>query len=332
MLYRPLGASGLKISAITLRLGPEPEDRNSATARYDTVRHALQHGITHYTLAPNLPSSPSRGTTQILPSPLQYRLRRHRDQIVLSAHPPYGFPWPECLGLNSRKHLTTALDGLLASLETDYMDLFCAYRYDPRTPLNETAAALADAVHHGKALHVGVAAWAPAPTRTLAALLNSHGVPLTAHQSAFSLTRPQASDGLLETLHSTGTGCIAHLPHRSRPLQPHRSPYGPPAPCSAETDHPADLPAPTQHALRQLATARGQTLPQLAVSWALQQPTVSSTAVTACHPSCLNHHLYALNHLTFTPDEHIAISTLQADRHQSPADTHHPPPLSTQPR
>ncbi|WP_425315945.1 aldo/keto reductase [Streptomyces olivoreticuli] len=320
MPYRPLGKSGLKVSAITLRLGPDPEGRENRTARYDTVRHALQRGITHYTLAPQLSPSPS-DTTCLLPQPLQYRLRRHRDEIVLSAHPPYGFPWPEHLGLNSRKHLTGALDTLLTGLGTGYLDLFCAYRYDPRIPLTETASALADAVYQGKALHVGVAAWAPAPTRTLAALLHTYGVPLTVHQSAFSLTRPQASDGLLDILSETGTGCIAHLPHHSGPPLPHRVPSSPPVPCSLDSDHPADLPAPSQRALRQVASARGQTLSQLAVTWALQQPTVASTAVTACHPSCLEHHLQALDHLSFSLSEHSVINNhtaLQADLNYCP--------------
>ncbi|RLU80125.1 hypothetical protein CTZ27_35310 [Streptomyces griseocarneus] len=301
MLYRPLGDSGLKVSALTLRLGPQPEDRHAITSRHDAVHHALQHGVTHYTLAPQL--APGRTSGNFLPQPLQCQLRRQRGELVLSAHPPYGFPWPEHIGLNSRKHLTAALDTMLDNLEIDYLDLYCPYRYDPRIPLTETATALADAVCRGKVLHVGVAAWPLAPTRSLAVLLRHYDIPLTAHQSAFSLTGPEGDDGLLDMLSGTGTGCIAHLPHRPDSPTPCRSSVTPAVPCSADWDHSADVTA-----LSRVASARGQSLSQLAISWALQQPAVASTAVTACHPSCLAHHLQALAQLSFTPREHATIS------------------------
>ena len=59
----------------------------------------------------------------------------------------------------SRKHIMESIDGSLRRLQTDYVDLYQAHRFDYETPLEETMQAFADVVRQGKALYIGVSEW-----------------------------------------------------------------------------------------------------------------------------------------------------------------------------
>src|SRR5205823_8362338 len=99
--------------------------------------------------------------------------------------------WPTGPGRNdrglSRKHIMESIDGSLRRLQTDYVDLYQAHRYDYATPLEETMEAFADIVRAGKALYIGVSEWKAAEIRAAAELARELQIQLVSNQPQYSL-------------------------------------------------------------------------------------------------------------------------------------------------
>ena len=93
---------------------------------------------------------------------------------------------PNDTGL-SRKHIIESIDGSLRRLQTDYVDLYQAHRYDTETPLEETMQAFADVVRQGKALYIGVSEWTAEQLRAGHALATELGVQLISSQPQYSM-------------------------------------------------------------------------------------------------------------------------------------------------
>ncbi|MFE6692263.1 aldo/keto reductase [Streptomyces sp. NPDC057743] len=205
-------------------------------------------------------------------------------------------------GYGSRKYLLSTLDALLHRTGLGHVDLLFAHGYDPHTPLEETTAALADAVQQGKALYPGLSGYAPAPLTRAANLLRERGTPAVACQLPYSLLNRWAEDATIDTLtrHDIGAIACAPLSHGdlAHTTPPHFPPTAPVQPCP----------------LRTLAAARGQTPAQLALSWTLHTPAIASALITTTQATHLAENSRASHHTTFTPTE---LATLDAC---------HPPP------
>ncbi|WP_411146906.1 aldo/keto reductase [Streptomyces sp. x-80] len=282
MAYRSLGSSGLTVSVLSLYLAAVPTPR-AAEAQRAALEHGHRRGINHFVLV-----QPPDGRPLAAAAPLNQLLRRQRDRTVLSVYAQRPLQ-PAAMHHGSRKHLRASLDHTLADLDIDYVDILYAHRYNPQVPLEETAAALAEAIQRGKALHAGVSYWPPAPARNLAALLYGHGIQLTAHHSPLSSHRPDDANDLLRALEGTGVGCLA--------CPPRAFACSPPTPCVPEV--PAAALDPAQRAS---GTARWDYCPcrhqergpQRDLEWVLAQPTVTTACVPTCHPGCLDAYLTAL--------------------------------------
>ena len=105
-----------------------------------------------------------------------------------------------------------SLDQSLQRLGLEYVDIFYSHRFDPDTPLEETMGALAHAVRSGKALYVGISSYPEAQTRQAHRILKEMGVATTIHQPSYSMLNRWVEEGLLDTLHELGVGCIAFSP------------------------------------------------------------------------------------------------------------------------
>src|SRR2546429_4315639 len=161
MPYRRCGRSGVKLPALSLGLWQNfGDDRPLETSRA-IVRRAFDLGITHFDLANNY-GPPYGSAERNFGRIFAEDLRPYRDELIVSTKAGWDmWPGPYGQGGGSRKYLLASLDQSLERLGLDYVDIFYSHRFDPDTPLKETASALVTAVQQGKALYVGISAYAP---------------------------------------------------------------------------------------------------------------------------------------------------------------------------
>jgi L-glyceraldehyde 3-phosphate reductase len=223
--------------------------------------------------------------------------------------------------LGSRKYLLGSLDQSLRRMGLDYVDIFYSHRVDPQTPLEETMSALASAVQQGKALYVGISSYSSERTAEAARLLADAGVRLLIHQPSYSMfNRWIEADGLLDTLESVSAGCIAFSP-LAQGLLTDRYLHGIPDDSRVATGGAMGQEMLTEErlekvrALAGIAEARGQTLAQLALVWALRDPRMTSLVIGASSVRQLEQNLAALDRPDLSEAELAEI-----DRHATEAD------------
>ena len=159
MPYRRLGSSGLKLPAISLGLWHNFGDDKPLQTQRDILRRAFDRGVTHFDLANNY--GPPYGSSEINFGRIYTEdFARYRHELVISTKAGWDM-WPGPYGFGgSRKYLLSSLDDSLARMRLDYVDIFYHHRPDPETPLEETMAALDQAVRSGKALYAGISSYA----------------------------------------------------------------------------------------------------------------------------------------------------------------------------
>ncbi|QQQ76821.1 L-glyceraldehyde 3-phosphate reductase [Saccharothrix sp. 6-C] len=317
MTYRRCGRSGLDLPAVSLGLWHNfGDDRPYGTSRA-IVRRAFDLGVTHFDLADNY--GPPYGSAEVnFGRMVADDLRPHRDELVISTKAGYDM-WPGPYGeWGSRKHLLSSLDQSLSRLGLDHVDVFYSHRFDPDTPLEETIGALVTAVQRGKALYVGVSSYSAAKTREAAELLRSAGVPLLIHQPSYSMLNRWIETDLLDALGGLGVGCIAFSPLAQGMLTDkylHGVPAGSRATQGKSLSEDLLSEANLAHvrALNEIAASRGQSLAQLALSWALRDERVTSVLVGASSVEQLEANVAALDGPPLTDDELARIDVHAVD-------------------
>jgi L-glyceraldehyde 3-phosphate reductase len=197
----------------------------------------------------------------------------------------------------------------------DYVDIFYSHRFDPNTPLEETMGALAKAVHDGKALYVGISSYSPADTARAKAILDDLGVPLTIHQPRYSMFDRTPERGLLTELERINVGAIVFSP-LAQGLLTDRYFKGVPAGSRASKEvflHKNQVSEQYLNnalALNEIASARGQSLAQMALSWTLRHKIVSSALVGASSVAQLEGNLKAAGAKPFSSEELALIEPL----------------------
>src|SRR6187200_6785 len=181
MHFRYLGNSGLKISEITygnwLTHGSQLENEQATAC----VEAALDAGISTFDTADVYANT--RAET-VLGEALTGQ-RRESLEIFTKVFGPTGPKGHNDVGL-SRKHIMEAANGSLSRLQTDYIDLYQAHRYDSETPLEETMQTFADLVRAGKVLYIGVSEWTADQIRAGHALAKELGIQLVSNQPQYS--------------------------------------------------------------------------------------------------------------------------------------------------
>ncbi|MCY1289642.1 L-glyceraldehyde 3-phosphate reductase [compost metagenome] len=315
--YRRVGRSGLVLPALSLGLWHNFGDATPLDTQRALLRTAFDHGITHFDLANNY--GPPYGSAESnFGRLLREDFRQHRDELIISSKAGWDmWPGPYGQGGSSRKYLLASLDQSLQRLGVDYVDIFYSHRFDPHTPLEETAGALADIVRQGKALYVGISSYSAGKTREIAALLAERQVPLLIHQPAYNLFNRWIEKDLLSTTDELGAGVIAFTPLAQGLLTdkyldgvPADSRVNRPGGASLRPEHLAEANLQRARALNEIARRRGQSLAQLALAWTLRDPRVTSALVGASRPEQLIENLDALDNLAFSPEELAEI-----DRH-----------------
>jgi L-glyceraldehyde 3-phosphate reductase len=315
--YERCGRSGLKLPVISLGLW----HNFAGVDAYETARQMLCRsfdlGITHFDLANNY-GPPPGSAEETLGRVLRQDLGAYRDELIISTKAGYGM-WPGPYGdFGSRKYLVSSLDQSLRRLGLDYVDIFYHHRPDPETPLEETMAALDHVVRSGKALYVGISNYDHERTRRAAAILKGLGTPCVIHQPSYSILNRWVEPHLLSELTEQGIGCIVFsplaqglltgkylkdIPADSRAAKPHGF-------LKAAQIDPSTVAK--IRALDAIAQARGQTLAQMALSWVLRQPAVTSALIGASRVSQIDECVRAVDVLGFSGEELSAIDAIVA--------------------
>ena len=140
--------------------------------------------------------------------------RREGLEIFTKVYWPTGPGGKNDSGL-SRKHIMESINGSLNRLQTDYVDLYQAHRYDYETPLEETMQAFADVVRQGKALYIGVCEWTAEQIRDGHALAQELGIQLISNQPQYSMLWRVIEDEVVPTCEELGIGQIVWSPDRA---------------------------------------------------------------------------------------------------------------------
>jgi L-glyceraldehyde 3-phosphate reductase len=318
MRYRRSGRNGIELPMISLGFWQNFGDDRPLETQRAVMRRAFDLGISHFDLANNY--GPPYGAAEVTAGRvLAQDFRHYRDELVISTKAGWDM-WPGPYGdRGSRKHVLASLDQSLGRLGLDYVDIFYSHRPDPDTPLEETMGALHTAVQQGKALYVGLSSYGPERTRQAAAILRDLGTPLLIHQPSYSMLNRWVEHGLFDVLGEAGAGCIAFTALAQGLLTGKYLdgvPSGSRASREDSTLPRAVLSEQRLGALRGLsdiAARRGQSLAQLALSWVLRSPRVTSVVVGASSARQLEENVAAVEQTEFSSDELAAIDRLAAD-------------------
>lgn len=322
MQYRYCGKSGLQLPLLSLGLWHNFSHGHALDDQRALLRKAFDLGITHFDLANNY-GPPPGSAEENFGRLLREDFAAYRDELIVATKAGYSM-WPGPYGNgSSRKYLLASLDQSLQRMGLDYVDIFYSHRVDENTPMEETAAALAQAVQSGKALYVGISSYSPERTQQMAALLRDWKIPLLIHQPSYNLlNRWVDTSGLLDTLEENGVGCIAftplaqglltgkylqQIPEGSRMFYEGKRARG-------LTEN--MLSEPNLNSLRllqEMAHRRGQSMAQMALSWLLKDRRVTSVLIGASRPQQLEENVQALKNLTFSAEELAQIDQHVAD-------------------
>ena len=315
--YVRCGRSGLKLPRISLGLWQNFGGGELSAEARTMILNSFDAGVTHFDLANNY--GPPYGSAESnFGSLMAGDLNPYRAELIISSKAGYDM-WPGPYGeWSSRKNLLTSLDQSLARLQVDYVDIFYSHRFDPETPLAATMAALDHAVRSGKALYAGISSYGPEQTVEASAILRDLGTPCLIHQPSYSLLNRWIEDGLTDVLRAEGIGCIAFSPLAQGMLT---TKYldGIPSDSRAAEDGSLSREFITEEhlarirGLNTIAQERRQTLVQMALSWVLRDPVVTSALIGASSWSQITDSLGALDNLTFADDELSAIDEFAED-------------------
>ncbi|MDN5761094.1 MAG: aldo/keto reductase family protein [Microlunatus sp.] len=289
MHFRYLGQSGLKISEITygnwLTHGSQVENEQAMSC----VHAALDAGISTFDTADVYANTKAE---TVLGEALKGE-RRESLEIFTKVFGPTGPKGHNDTGL-SRKHIMESAHASLRRLQTDYIDLYQAHRYDYETPLEETMQAFADLVRQGKVLYLGVSEWTADQLHEGHALAKDLGVQLISNQPQYSMLWRVIEGEVVPTSIELGISQVVWSPIAQGVLTGKYVPGEQPPAGSRATDDKggADMIArwlrddvlERVQRLKPLAADVGVSMAALAVAWVLQNDNVATAIIGASRP------------------------------------------------
>lgn len=298
MEFRYLGNSGLKISEITygnwLTHGSQVE--NDVATR--CVRAALDEGISTFDTADVYANTLAES---VLGEALKGE-RRESLEVFTKVYWPTGPGGKNDTGL-SRKHIMESINGSLKRLQTDYVDLYQAHRYDSETPLEETMQAFADVVRQGKALYIGVSEWTADQIREGHGLAKDLGFQLISSQPQYSMLWRVIEDEVVPACRDLGVSQIVWSPIAQGVLSGKYQPGQAPPAGSRATDEKGgadmikrflnDDTLTRVQGLKPVADELDLTMAQLAIAWVLQNDNVAAALVGASRPEQVSENVKA---------------------------------------
>ncbi len=314
MEFRYLGNSGFKVSEITfgnwLTHGSQVEN-DVAT---QCVRAALDAGISTFDTADVYANTAAES---VLGEALKGE-RRESLEIFTKVFGPTGPKGHNDVGL-SRKHIMESINGSLRRLQTDYVDLYQAHRFDYETPLEETMQAFADLVRMGKVLYVGVSEWTVDQLREGHALADQLGFQLISNQPEYSMLWRVIEAEVVPTCAELGISQVVWSPIAQGVLTGKYRPGEQPPEGSRATDDRgganmikrwmSDEVLSRVQQLTPLADEAGLSMAQLAVAWVLQNDNVATAIIGASRPEQVYDNAQAAG-VTLAPELLTKIDTI----------------------
>ncbi|HUZ53818.1 MAG TPA: aldo/keto reductase family protein [Streptosporangiaceae bacterium] len=288
MEFRHLGRSGLKISEIAYGNWITHGSQVAEDAARSCVAAALDEGITTFDTADVYAGTKAE---EVLGRAL-HGVRRSSVEIFTKVFWPTG-PGPNDRGL-SRKHIMESAHASLKRLQTDYLDLYQAHRYDHATPLEETMRAFGDLVRQGKVLYIGVSEWRAEEIAAALEIAEDMGLDrIISNQPQYNMIWRVIESEVIPLCEKEGVGQIVWSPIAQGALTGKYLPGAAPPAGSRATDsrgsffiteYLTDEILSRVQELRPVADEAGLTLSQLAVAWTLQNPNVAAAIVGATRP------------------------------------------------
>ena len=289
MEFRHLGRSGLKISEITYGNWITHGSQVTDDLAIKTMQAAMAAGITTFDTADVYAATKAE---EVMGKALKGQ-RRESLEIFTKVY------WPTGEGVNdrglSRKHIMESCENSLRRLQTDYVDLYQAHRYDYATPLEETLRAFDDLVRHGKVLYVGVSEWTAEQIRDAVRIASDMGFDrIVSNQPQYNMLWRVIEAEVVSASEELGIGQIVWSPIAQGVLTG-KYKIGAPAPQGSratDTSSGASFVArwlndPVLAAVEKLepiAKDMNLTMSQLAIAWVLSNPNVSAAIVGASRP------------------------------------------------
>ncbi|WP_127848401.1 aldo/keto reductase [Lacticaseibacillus hulanensis] len=313
MQYRRVGKSGLKLSALSLGLWHNFGDVDRLANQRAILRRAFDLGITCFDMANNY--GPSAGSAESnFGTIFKADFKPYRDELILTSKAGYTM-WPGPYGdWGSRKSIIASANQSLKRTGLEYFDIFYTHRPDPETPVEETALALDQLVHQGKALYVGISNYSPAQTHAITAIFKDLKTPYVVSQNRYNMfDRTPEESGLFKTLEEEGQGAVVFSP-LAQGLLTGRYLNGIPEDSRAKRSDSSHLSVDQVEAkldkikaLNAIAEGRGQSLADMSLAWDLRQKPVASVIVGVSRVSQLEDNVNALSKLDFTDADLAAI-------------------------
>jgi L-glyceraldehyde 3-phosphate reductase len=316
MPQRRCGSSGLKLPAISLGAWETFGGYRGPEVARDCIFAAFNLGINHFDLANNYGRPPGQAESVVGPILRQMP----RDELIVSTKAGF-LMWPGPFGQGcSRKSLLASVDQSLRRLGLEYVDIFYAHRFDEETPLAETLGALDHIVRQGKAIYAGVSNYSGPQFEEAMRLAKEFRLgPIVVEQSSYSLLNRRIEGDLIPAVRNLGTGLVTFSP-LAQGLLSEKYLGGVPEESRAArmwTAEQREAVGPDLRAkitrLNEVAKARGQTLPQMALAWILRRPEVTSVLIGASDIAQIEENVKALQNLSFAEEELSRIDQICAE-------------------
>ena len=312
MQYRYCGNSGLKLPLLSVGLWHNFGGKSMSSESKKILFKSFDYGITHFDLANNY--GPPYGSAESnFGKIIKSDLGKYRDELIISSKAGYDM-WDGPYGeWGSKKHVIASCDQSLKRMKLDYVDIFYSHRFDPNTPLEETADALESIYRSGKALYIGVSSYSAKKTNEMIKILKNRGIKLFIHQPSYSLLNRWIEKDLTKTLINNGVGCIAFSPLAQGFLS-NKYLSGIPKGTRVSENSSFDKTLITKsntkiiNDLNSIAKKRGQSLSQMALAWVLNNKAVTSALIGVRTTQQLKENIEALKNLEFSKSELIEIN------------------------
>ena len=300
MEFRQLGGSGFTVPALSLGTGTfgggneffKAWGTSGADEATKLVSICLDAGL-------NMFDSADVYSSGLAEEILGKAIKGRRDKVLISTKATFRFSdEPNDVG-SSRFHLIKQVEGSLKRLGTDVIDLFQLHGFDAKTPIEEVTSALDDLVRQGKIRYIGCSNFSGWHLMKSLSVQDRYGYARhVAHQAYYSLIGRDYELELMPLGLDQGVGCVVWSPLGWGRLTG-KLRRGAPLPKQSRLHKTADNgpPVPDEYlyqvvdALDEVAKETGKTIPQIAINWLLQRPTVSTVIIGARNEEQLRQNL-----------------------------------------
>lgn len=319
MKYNYCGNSGLLLPQISLGMWQNFGDADNIQVAREMILHAFENGVTHFDLANNY-GMPRGSAESNFGKILNKDLKDHRDEMIITSkagHLMWDGPYGDG---SSRKYIMASINQSLKRTGLEYFDVFYSHRYNPETPLEETAQALIDIVKQGKALYIGLSKYPADKAEQMYRMMAEQHVKCVVYQDRYNMINRKVENAHVALNQKSGVGFVSFSPLAQGVLTdrylhgiPKDSRVGRASNFLTKEDITPSLMASIEE-LNVIAVQRGQSLAQMALAWQLSKDYVTSVIIGASSVRQLQDNLDSIHNTSFAEEEALQIDQI-LDKH-----------------